>query len=265
MINNKVKLNKKDYHPCCNSYLAEVSRKNMVGKSKKQSPERYAKKSNYHALKYDGIDVNKLLTDDQFVVVVPVGKYECTIAFNGVIEELGTMLKMQKHGNEYSANINLQMCIRVLQRTIDNKDILVDCSCPDFVYRFAFFATKFGYKYGKPETRPSKITNPHDDKGSVCKHLLALLSSKRWLVKLATTFNTIVHDHLYEIQDMLGMWDEDAFVNRSGVHSRTTVNRMRQSNAQQKSFDKPMVVDMSDDLDLGESVEETTSKERVLK
>lgn len=48
-----------------------------------------------------------------------------------------------------------------------------------------FTQLNFGYKWGKPETRPSDITNPNDLLGSCCKHLLAILSNKKWTTQIA--------------------------------------------------------------------------------
>lgn len=56
----------------------------------------------------------------------------------------------------------------------------------DFHYRFAYQATEWGYKYGKPETRPADIRNP-DGFGALCKHLTALLSNKKWLQQVTGT------------------------------------------------------------------------------
>ena len=409
---------------CSSVYLSEVTRKNMVGKSKVQSPERYAKKSNYHPLSYRGIDIFRLLDYDQFVIKVPVGDYDCIIAYKGILNELETVIKSQA-----VPNLNLQTCIRVLQRAIDNKDILVDCTCPDFCleentqiklfngevhtikeikekfdngeelwvysaddygylkpgkvtdvwisgqvnemvkvildngesimttpnhrymmrdgsytvaeelksgddlmpnnkvdtvktvryvspisvydltvdeynnflvsagvvlhncYRFAYWASKFGYKYGELETRPPKITNPNDKHGAVCKHLLALLSSKRWLVKVASQLNAIIRDNLELFNARLGLEDEDEmFVNDSGVHSNTTRNRIRRMRQEfdteygkenndtentndaedtdeiedtEETTSKPVVVDMSDDLDIDDTVEEEQLKGKI--
>ena len=32
----------------------------------------------------------------------------------------------------------------------------VDCSCPDWKYRFAYMATQLGYKYGEPQNERNK-------------------------------------------------------------------------------------------------------------
>lgn len=107
--------------------IDEVTRKNLVGKNKAQSPDRFKRKSSYHALSYNGIHLKELLERDLLVVEVPVGDYTCTLAYTGVLSELGTVLKSQPR-----PNVTLQSVIRALQRSIDNTDVLVDCTCADF-------------------------------------------------------------------------------------------------------------------------------------
>lgn len=57
-------------------------------------------------------------------------------------------------------------------------------NCADFKYRFRFFANQKNYLFGSPkETRRPKFTktNKDDNKGFVCKHVLAALYGKRWV------------------------------------------------------------------------------------
>ena len=180
--------------------LLEISRKNLVGKTKSQSPQRYRRKANYRAKAFDGIDVNELFNTGELVARVPVGDYICTVAYGNIFKELWKVVTAQS-----IPQITLQSCIKALQRSIDNEDILVDCQCPDFKYRFSYWATKYGYKYGKPETRPAKITNPHDSIGAMCKHLTCLLANKRWLVKLAVSLNKLIQDNYDELENVMDM------------------------------------------------------------
>lgn len=184
-------------HP---TYISEVTRKNMVGKTKKQSPQRYKRKVNYRPKSFDGIDVDELFNTGELVVKVPVGDYICTVAYDGIFKELWRVVNAQN-----IPQITLQSCIKALQRSIDNTDIKVDCQCPDFKYRFSYWATQYDYKYGKPETRPAKITNPHDSIGAMCKHLTCLLANKRWLVKLAVSLNQIIQNNYDELSDVMDM------------------------------------------------------------
>lgn len=73
-------------------------------------------------------------------------------------------------------------------------------NCPDNRYRFAYFQTINDYRSGEPETRPSDITNPTDNKGAGCKHILLVLSNLNWLLKVCSVINNYIHyskDHLF--------------------------------------------------------------------
>lgn len=75
-------------------------------------------------------------------------------------------------------------------------------------YRFAYMATQFEYKYGKPENRPSNITNP-DGYGAMCKHLIALLSNKSWISQVASTLQQWIIDEIDWVRDFLKMSEEE--------------------------------------------------------
>lgn len=195
-----------DYHSL-NSYLLEVSRKNMVGKTKVQSPARYNRRLHYHASGYD-IDFEKLLESDFIVANVNVGDYVCTVAYKGVLSKLADLV--ERSPNHYA---NIQMTIKALDQSIDEADILVNCTCADFKYRFAYWATQYDYKYGEPENRPSDITNPNDKLGAICKHLTAILANKRWLRKLASILNNFIRENVDEIREVMGLSKDEFIVN----------------------------------------------------
>lgn len=185
--------------------LNEITRKNLVGKSKKQSPDRYNRRLGYTPKSYKGIDTSRLFNDDIIIIQVPVGDYICTVAFKGMLEHLKAVVDKQP-----TPKVTLQSVIRAMNIAIDDTDLLVDCTCADFKYRFAYWATKYGYKYGKPETRPSKITNPNDKLGAMCKHLDALLGNKKWVTKVASTFNSFIKENEDKVRKALGV-SEDEF------------------------------------------------------
>lgn len=197
--------------------LLEIDRKNLVGKTKAQSPDRYNKRLSYHPTSYRGVDMNELLTRDVLVAHVPVGDYVCTVAYAGVLTQLAEVVSKQPR-----PNVTLQSVIRAITQSIDKTDILVDCTCPDFVYRYAYWATKYGYKYGKPETRPAKITNPDDKIGSMCKHLTALLANKRWLVKLASVVNEFIKANIDDVRSALDLSPDEFIINVPGRPSTKT-------------------------------------------
>lgn len=63
-------------------------------------------------------------------------------------------------------------------------------------------ATQLDYKYGRPENRPAKITNPHDY-GSICKHLIAMLSNKKWLQQVSGTIMDFIEKNIDQVNEYL--------------------------------------------------------------
>lgn len=202
------------------SIILEISRKNLVGKTKVQSPARLDRSRQYNAdAKSSGIDVEKFIYNDELVVKVPVNSsskhHISTIEFDGVLYTLIQLVKRQYHGN-----VNLQVVTRAVQQAIDKTNIRVDCDCEDWKYRYRYWATKYGYAYGQAETRPAKITNPNDNIGAMCKHLTAILNNKRWLVKLSSVINNIIKDNIEAIREAYGLKEEDFYLQQSGVNLR---------------------------------------------
>lgn len=188
--------------------LNEASRKDLVAKSRVQSKKRFKKRLNYQVSNFRGVDLKEMFENDYFVFKTPIGDYVCIIAFPGVFTQLRQVVK-ETHGDV--RRINLQMVIKALRRAFDaTDDVKVDCTCADWRYRLAYWATKNGYKYGTPETRPSNITNPDDALGATCKHLDLLLSNKRWLTKAASVVNSFIK--AYPDKAALYLYDEDEIV-----------------------------------------------------
>lgn len=70
-------------------------------------------------------------------------------------------------------------------------------NCPDFKYRFGHYAlvkdlSSVDDQYWNNQgaslvvTQSAKITNPRDDKGPGCKHIMLVLSNTTWLIKVAS-------------------------------------------------------------------------------
>jgi hypothetical protein len=93
--------------------------------------------------------------------------------------------------NRYK-RITLKMLTQCLSKALDTEDLRVDCTCPDFRYRFAHYLTKVGAKFGTPETRPNKIRNVKNNKGWVCKHVLSVLYGKRWVPAAAKAWYNFI-------------------------------------------------------------------------
>lgn len=212
--------------------LLEIGRKDLVGKTKVQSPDRYNKRLGYRASSNSDIDIDSLISKDILVAKVHVGNYICTVAYNGIIKQLLDVISRQP-----KPNVTLQSVIKAISQAIDKTDILVDCSCADFKYRYAYWATKYGYKYGTPETRPTKKTNPKDNIGSMCKHLTLLLSNKRWLVKLSSTVNNYIKQYADDIRKVYNLSEDEFIINTYGRPSKKTNRNIKMFNKEPEDID----------------------------
>lgn len=170
--------------------LNEVSRKNLVGKTKVHSPARYNKRLRYSTMSIPEIDEKELFDNDILVIHVRVGQYVTTLAYSGVMEKIIKLVAQDPRHR-----LTRRVVVRAMNERVDQTDVYVNCTCPDWRYRYAFWGTKFKYKYGAPETRPANITNPFDTIGATCKHLACILANKKWLVKASSVVNDYIHDN----------------------------------------------------------------------
>lgn len=186
--------------------LHEESRTSLLYKTKKtdkgfQRFKRRVKSRVANSVKqYNSIDMNKLFKDDILTVDINVkgetDNYTVKISFGGFLELLHDQLKKQE--------FNLKAVTRALITGFNRDDVYIHCSCPDARYRFAYWQTKKNTSSGDPENRPANITNPDDNLGEGCKHVLLVLSNTSWLLKVASTIFNYVnymekhYDRLYK-------------------------------------------------------------------
>lgn len=170
--------------------LNEDSRASLLSKSKgsQKGFERFKKRVKSRVAnsvkEFNSIDMNKLFKDDILTVNINVkgetDNYQVRISFGGFLDLI------QEQINKLGI-LNLKAVTRALINGFNKDDVYIKCSCPDWQYRYAYYATKNNINSGDPETRPSDITNPDDKLGSACKHVLLVLSNTSWILKVAST------------------------------------------------------------------------------
>lgn len=151
-----------DNVPNASYKLEEASRNELLAKAKAETITRYNKSAGYKGFSLVDIDTTAIKTRDTIIITNRVGNYFDTIELNDILYWVGLEVDEAK-----DKKMTLEVVRRALLGAMDGMDIKVDCNCGDFVYRFAYMATVLEYKYGKPETRESKITNP-DGYGAMC-------------------------------------------------------------------------------------------------
>lgn len=135
------------------------------------------------------MDMNGLFQHGILTVNIEVNgetdNYLVTMKFGGFLEELQKILRAQ--------DFNLRAVTRALINAFNRDDVYIHCSCPDWQYRFAYWGSVNDINSGAIETRPSDITNPEDDKGPGCKHVMLVLANTTWLVKCSSVVNNYVN------------------------------------------------------------------------
>jgi len=164
--------------------LLEKSRAQLLDKGKNADivksygTTRYGRKDYQHVFKatsnLNRIDFNALFKADLLSFKLPVqgetNSYEVEILF----DKACTSIRQQVISNN---NVCEYKCIyRAIVNAINNSDIFVSCTCSDFKYRQAYYASRGRYNSGQPQIVPSKVTNPNDTKGSGCKHIMKVLA-----------------------------------------------------------------------------------------
>lgn len=163
--------------------LLEKNRQELLKKQKRETPER-VQRANSYSVSQINIDSEAILNDWLVITTNISGNshtYVDSIAFKNVMTDLIELAKIDsKH------YVNSKLIIRSIKRSLDSHDIYINCDCPDFAYRYAYFATKDKFKWGKLQNSNGKeIRNPHNDMGCMCKHLYALLRSNNFLDKVS--------------------------------------------------------------------------------
>lgn len=140
---------------------------------------------------YNKINMDKFWKEDflEFTIKVEgeTNSYNVSVEFSNILQKIANNVKNNDN------NINVKCIYDALFSSINSSDIKINCSCPDFKYRFKVWATKYNYNLGDKETRPAKITNPNDNLGAACKHILFVLNNVEWLQKIASVINNYIN------------------------------------------------------------------------
>ena len=151
--------------------LLEYTRPALLATSKKQTPERFARRtdsSNDWYLERVGLLELESGSDDLYLYF-KVKEYRVSVIILGFREILDKYLN-GKFKNDKSKAVE-----KALIHCLKYNHIKTSCSCPDFKYRFAYTATKKGFTTDDfIEDRPSNVTNPKG-KGGLCKHQIKIL------------------------------------------------------------------------------------------
>ena len=175
--------------------LYEDNRRKLISKSKssQKGRERFNKRNKSKVANtvkaMNSIDMNKLFKDDILTVNIPVhgetDDYVVRMTFGGFLAILRDQI-----GDKDT--IDFRDISRAAIIGFNKDDVFINCTCPDWQYRVAYYATRNDINSGAPETRPSDITNPDDSLGSACKHVLLVLNNTSWIIRVARVISNYI-------------------------------------------------------------------------
>ena len=110
--------------PLNKNKLEEVSRNELLAKTKGETITRYKKSAQYKGFNLVDIDINNLLRDNTIVLVCRVGDYLDYIQLEDVLYWI--QIVAEKNVNR---QINNKVVTEALMNAIDGMDIKVDCEC----------------------------------------------------------------------------------------------------------------------------------------
>ena len=234
--------------------LNEDKRSSLMAQGRRGEKEKHTGKSRYEmrvnskvastTKEFNDIDMQSLFVHNILTISVPVvgetDNYLVRIKFGGFLD----LLREQVDGQ--GGELNLRAITRALLDAFNKDDVYIHCSCPDFKYRFNFWATMKDINAGPPERRPAKITNPRNSMGPGCKHIMLVLSNNAWLIKVARVINNwiifmsknrkkqyadivypAIYGHPYEEPVQLSMDDEKDLNDRSDIDTANRQGRTR--------------------------------------
>ena len=182
------------------SLLVEKTRLQLLNQSKEASitksygTTRYDRRNLQHIYNsvsaFNKVDMNALFKANMLSFFIPIqgetDNYEVEVLFDGILDAINRELKNNKYILEY------KVIYRAIIDAINKQDIFVSCTCADFKYRMAYWASKGRFNSGQPQVVPARITNPNNSEGAGCKHIMKVLADLDWAMKLASCINNYI-------------------------------------------------------------------------
>ena len=184
--------------------LEEANRQQLLAKSRKA--KKYSKNNQSRGINryerrlkslisasvkdYNIIDMDRFFKRDTLSFSVPVrgetDTYMVSLELQGVLREIQKQIRLNK------GKLEFKVVLSSLSTILNTGDVYTGCTCPDATYRQAYWQTRNNYKAGYKELRPSNETNPKDELGSGCKHVMLVLANLSWMYKVSSVINNYI-------------------------------------------------------------------------
>lgn len=132
--NNKVTMwvDENDDIPNMNHKLQEVSRNELLVKTKGETISRYNRAAGYKGFSIVNIDTTDLLRGNTLVVTCRVGKYNDVIQLEDILYWIQIVAEEKSPYNE-KGQITTKEVTKAIMNSVDGMDIKIDCECRRFL------------------------------------------------------------------------------------------------------------------------------------
>ena len=210
--------------------LQEKSRSELLSKSMTAKPTKSYNTTRFERRKlqtmktsssiFNKLDMNSVFKSDALSLEIPVegetNTYTVTILFDGICKDIQRELKK----NNY--NLEFKVIYKAIVRAIKNQNMFIGCTCKDYKFRFQYIATKERYNALQAQLVPATQTNPNNDQGAGCKHILKVLDDLSWAMQLATALNNYI---LYMKKNKQKLFNDIMFRSIYGMPYRSAVEK----------------------------------------
>lgn len=210
--------------------LQEKSRSDLLSKSMTAKPTKSYNMTRFERRKlqtmktsssiFNKLDMNSVFKSDALSLEIPVegetNTYTVTILFDGICKDIQRELKK----NDY--NLEFKVIYKAIVRAIKNQNMFIGCTCKDYKFRFQYIATKERYNALQAQLVPATQTNPNNDQGAGCKHILKVLDDLSWAMQLATALNNYI---LYMKKNKQKLFNDIMFRSIYGMPYRSAVEK----------------------------------------
>ena len=175
--------------------------------------KRWDRASGYKGFSISDIDFSTIFKDNSLAVVFNVGDYKAVVELEDILYWI-QLVAEERETRDGNANVTAQVVAQAFSNALDGMYIKVDCSCADFLYRFSYQATVYGYKYlggavqGLGEIQPDPNVDKRanaENRGAMCKHLYAILSNKNWVNQIVPRFMDWLNDNIKKVNYYLNL------------------------------------------------------------
>lgn len=183
--------------------LNELDKKQFLTKSKSKTPlRRYSRRLEIQSVTIKNIKLMNLSSETQsdLDIIFEVSSASGSGSYQVFLKLVNIIINAKRvyqtyyiHYDSLNKSVVRRIAQLALRVSLNNNDIRIYCSCPDFTYRFAYVATINNYNYDESTAQniPANIRNPYN-LGSGCKHCVRVLTTtSKWQPSVITAITSL--------------------------------------------------------------------------